>query len=271
MCNHFERIKRLDFEISEVYASVTVELSEAMKNSSYKHTLMHLYSLVASCESIKSGIEDAFQSSNLYVSKSLLRSLVEHFLRFNYLCFSHVENKSDSVAKEFSEFCALKEEMDNIKANNFKNKITGADEIDVNEAIRAKFPNAKNLSNKQIDRVSQKWSYKRIVDHVSNLDIEGSSGMAGFLATLVPLYSQLSSFIHGGLSATEYVTSATNAEHEPAVIGEDYWTACRISGFTKVFSTMIAAESDINLLPTILQLNKLMGHLNGESMDMSSI
>lgn len=271
MRDHFEKIKKLDFEINEVYASVTVELAEAMKTSSCKHTLMNLYRLVASCESLKSGIEDAFQSCNLYVSKSLLRSLVEHFLRFNYLCFSHVENESDSVAREFSEFCALKEEMDSIKAINFKNKIIGSDEIDVNEAIRAKFPNAKKLSNNQIDKFSQKWAYKRIVHHISNLDIDGSAGIADFLSTLVPLYSQLSSFIHGGLSANEYVTSITEAELETLVIAEDYWTACRISGFTKVFSTMIAAESDTSLLPTILQLNKLMEQLNGESVDSGSI
>ncbi len=254
--------QNVDFEINELFASVQTQLAEAMKTSKCRHTLIHLYGLVASCEAIKNGIGDAFESHNVYVSKALFRVLVEHFLRFNYLCLSHIQNKSDSTSKEFTDFCILKEEMDNIKAHNFKNKIMGVPEVNVNNALRAKFPNMGDLSNKKINKISEKWAYKNIVDLVATFDIDEPSNMSSFLSTLVPIYSQLSSFVHGGFNATEHVRSLTEKDQEQAAIAEDFGSACRIAGFTKVFSTMIAAQSNTQLVPVVLQLNELMEKLS---------
>ncbi|MDP2714532.1 DUF5677 domain-containing protein [Rheinheimera sp.] len=253
--------QQLDFEISELFASVDIQLAESMKTSKCQHTLIHLYGLVASCEAIKNGIADAYESHNVYVSKSLLRVLVEHFLRFNYLFLSYIQNSSDATAREFSEFCTLKEEMDSIKANNFKNKMLGVAEVNLNSALRAKFPHAGDLSNRRISKISEKWAYKNIVDLVSTFDIDQAANMSSFLAGLVPLYSELSSFVHGGINAANYVRCLTANDQEQIIISDDYRSACRIAGFTKVFSTMIAAQSNASLLPIVLQLNKLMEQL----------
>ncbi|TOQ64512.1 hypothetical protein, partial [Vibrio parahaemolyticus] len=68
--------------------------------------------------------------------------------------------------------------------------------------------------------------------------------------------------VHGGFNATEHVRSLTEKDQEQAAIAEDFGSACRIAGFTKVFSTMIAAQSNTQLLPVVLQLNELMEKLS---------
>lgn len=253
-----QKVQNIDYKINEMYESVFEELAKAIQTSSCQYTLIHLYSLVSSCESLKNGIGDALESGNVYVSKCLMRVLVEHFLRFNYICLSHIQTKSDTVAQEFSEYCAIKEKMDSIKAKNFENQMLGKPETNVNKAIRDIFPQMGDLSNKKINKISDKWAYKNIVHLVSTFDLDLVSNTSPFLASLVPIYSQLSSFIHGGINASNHACYLVTNTLDIQAIQDDYSSACRITGFTKVFSAMIAAQSNADLLSSVLKMNEFM-------------
>lgn len=176
------------------------------------------------------GIINLVTEDNLYGSKILLRSLIDHTVKLDYLIHRALEDKDDRIFKEYLLFSDLAEELQYLKELNYKSKIINEVDIDekaLKDLIKRK-PEIKKYSNNQIFEKSNQFGFKNMFKYINeerernHLEFDNEDIKAGFEAFLhiSALYSDLSSFIHGGPAADKFVLlmHLDKEEHDNEVI-----------------------------------------------------
>ncbi|MEX2436950.1 MAG: DUF5677 domain-containing protein [Candidatus Paceibacterota bacterium] len=157
-------------------------------------------------QTLKTGVFDLIEARNIYSINILFRSLIDHFLRFYYIFLSFAEQKNDSAGTHYLKFNLASEHLNYAFSLKSMSEIRGGNINDINvfDLIRKHNPQLKEFSNsklkKEIKKYSTKNMIKKIVDTIySQSDVDESSL---FLLKLLPQYSELSSFVHGGIDST---------------------------------------------------------------------
>ncbi len=75
-------------------------------------TGLALLSLVSKTGFLSNAIFDLAETDNVYCVNILFRSLIEHYLKSQYLLTRYFSEKSDAVGEEYFEFCDLIEQAD---------------------------------------------------------------------------------------------------------------------------------------------------------------
>lgn len=176
------------------------------------------------------GIINLVTEDNLYGSKILLRSLIDHTVKLDYLIHRALEDKNDRIFKEYLLFSDLAEELQYLKELNYKSKIINEVDIDekaLKDLIKRK-PEIKKYSNNQIFEKSNQFGFRNMFKYINedreknHLEFDNKDIKAGFEAFLhiSALYSDLSSFIHGGPAADKFVLlmHLDKEEHDNEVI-----------------------------------------------------
>jgi hypothetical protein len=173
----------------------------------------------AKANSLKTAMFDTIDSNNPYAFRVLYRSFCEHFLRFMYLWVRMSKDKSDDVGKEYYSYCGAVEALEYGNSMKVAQSLVGND-IAVNfaAAIEKLYPEAANLSKKQLEDYSGKFKYRAILRYLASDDIRFVSQKTPFLSKIVPAYALYSSFVHGGpytdLEMFEYTKPETLAACE---------------------------------------------------------
>jgi hypothetical protein len=191
----FDKIIDLDKAIFEEFKSYFSKISTSNFSKQYPITLQLSNLFTTSTNFVKESIFNCCENDDLYGIKILFRSLIEHYLRFQLIWFNWVKTQSDTEAKRYLEFTAAREVLDSIKSEIDAYKFSNPDFKVANwEELLAKFPSCKNLSKKEIEDETLKYTYKNIIkalkETVRNKDF--------LLKKLIIEYSKLSSFVHGG-------------------------------------------------------------------------
>jgi hypothetical protein len=176
------------------------------------------------------GIINLINEDNLYGCKILLRSLIDHTVKLDFLLQKALKDKNDRIFNEYSLFSDLAEELQYLKELNYKSKIINEVEIDekaLNDLIKRK-PQIKKYSNKHIFEKANQFSFRNMFKFLNeerdkdDLEFSNEDIKAGFEAYLEisALYSDLSSFIHGGPSADQFelLMHLDKNEHDNEVI-----------------------------------------------------
>lgn len=195
-----------DDEVFNCFAQNAEELIAELKQSEYSNSILCLMGLMGTINSLKLAAFDLVEESDthLYAIKTLLRPAIEHFLRFSYLHVQLIENKNDYSGEEYRKYSVISETIAMVKS---RFALEPDKTIQTKVLKQLKSSHKLEISNSQLDKIVLKWSYKNIarkLDNVLNKDKQQRS----FIRTLVSKYSELSSFVHGGIYAEQYYHSS---------------------------------------------------------------
>ena len=204
---NFEIDGILEFEDSfhEEWEKEADKFIPVLCDSDYLHTASALVGLTATITSVKLGIYALAENceTNLYPAKILHRTLIEQYLKFNYILARFLTEKTDEVGYEYLKYMRISETLSYVKASEVAKSMVGTStDSQVLKKLKKEYPEL-NISQKELGKITSKWKHRSIIkflkSHRSSL-----GGDNNYLLKLIPEYAELSSFIHGGRSAEEY-------------------------------------------------------------------
>ena len=160
----FDKICELDEEIHSVVEETMPLVFDLIKVIVIPKTATTLLAFITKTNFIKDGIFELYQTQNIYSINILFRSLVEHFLRFEYVFFRLGLEKNDSVGEDYLKFCSLSESIDTGKAWKDVAKILDKDpNLDPYEVLKSINDDFKAFSKQHIIDKSSQFRYKNII------------------------------------------------------------------------------------------------------------
>lgn len=154
-------------------------------------------------ESIRIGIFETAKVEEHYSVNILYRSLLEHFVKAQYLWMRTVEQESDEIGVDYWLFGNAQEAIDYGKNLRDAYSLVGIEsEIDPIDVLRKKGFLDRKQSARGVKRKTDQFTYKFMTRHIAESLKAKESGKAPILQSIFPRYSELSSFVHGGPEAT---------------------------------------------------------------------
>ena len=239
--SNLNKIIELDNSIFEEFKIYFSKIQASNFSKHYPTTLQLSNLFTTSTNFIKESVFNCCESDDLYGTKILFRSLIEHYLRFQLIWFNWVKTQSDTEAKKYLDFTAAREVLDYIKAEIDAFKLSKADfKVADWEELLSKFPSCKNLSKREIEEETLKYTYKNIIKSLKETAKSGNS----LFTKLIIEYSKLSSFVHGGSGSHQEFLMYRNLSKRK----EEYNRICGLSfqmaAAVKLFSLRMLAQTD---------------------------
>lgn len=158
---------------------------------------------------LKTSILDAAEVDNLYSFNVLFRVFLEHILKANYIFMRWAEEKNDDPGKEYFSLKPI-EDLQYLKSWNWVAKACkGQLEKSPKEYLKTMYPKINDKELKRLEDINTKFRYRSIVKSINT--ILGDEDI-NFIHKIVPQYSHLSSFIHGGPIADEIINKYAKEE-----------------------------------------------------------
>jgi len=203
----FNRDDVLEFDdsIHEDFERIGSLFMPVLANSEFPVTMQSLIGLMASINSIKLGIYDLAEKcdTHLYPVKILHRTLLEQFLRFEYLFQRFMDEGNEGVGIEYRKYSKISELHAYVNASQVAITMAGKSTDDVVfKKLKKKYPEL-DISKRALNEISSKWKHRSIIRYLTSRN-KNSKDKYGFLFSIIPEYAELSSFVHGGTSAEEY-------------------------------------------------------------------
>jgi len=192
--SHLVEIRGRDQQLCKVTRDCHSQVAQALQGTIYETTASVLSSLVEKLEVLKRGILDLGEVDNLYSMYVLFRVFLEHLLRVQAIFLVSVRQRSDSIAVEYLRL-HLAEAFAYLKAY----EKAGVDsDVLPNSQLDQWFAEAGSLSAKEIQEIEAPFRYRNLI---STIRQEIGVSSPDFLSKIIPNYSELSAFVHGGPSA----------------------------------------------------------------------
>lgn len=174
---------------------------EFAKTSPHKSTLSALMGFHASLSILKNSIIDLSETDNLYAIKVLYRVYLEQWMKGMYIWDRYGREKNDDVGQEYSSLGRIGELLKYGNSIKAVSELVDAESkgVDVWDNLCKLDPNLKKFNKKEITRNIKKFEYKNIAKYLLDNDTPGGS----WVPTIIEEYAELSSFVHGGPSATD--------------------------------------------------------------------
>lgn len=240
MIKTIDGLKNIDSDIYQGYLQAITHLHYFLNKSNFKSTAEICFLFMENTESLKSSIFSCADNDDYYTTSVLLRSLNEHFLRFNYFWFNNSPHKDDAYAFKFRTCLDFSERMTVANAVNSAIQIKNGKTKDYDEIfnqVKESSRHFSEFSKGDINEFSKDISVKNIVRHLEK--ISKKDGFEGnFLPERIIEYAQLSSFVHGGLAAHKEMVDFKVSDNPEKVYLERCSTALLIATSIKVFSYM---------------------------------
>jgi len=195
--NFIEDIKSVDEKIHQIMEESFGELIKSISKSTFPSTGKALITLTLKSNFIKNAIFDLCENDDLYSVSILFRSLIEHYLRQQYLFMRYAQEKNDSIGIDYYKYCNMGEDLGYIKSIKYIHKMfDDKNDFDIWGSYCSVKPEFKNLT--KIERKSKvdQFNYKNIISFIWNFS--KNEEVSNFLQNIILNYSELSSFVHGG-------------------------------------------------------------------------
>lgn len=170
-----------------------------VQESKFPKTYAAMFGFIVKCNALKTGMFETIDSNNPYAFRALLRCFCDHYLKFTYVWVRFLREKSDAVGQEYFSYCGAIEARDYLKALVESERLLGRGLVsDYRRAIDRVYPSAREMSIKELEAASAKFRYRSILRFLADGEKALLGADAPFLASIVPVYAELSSFVHGG-------------------------------------------------------------------------
>lgn len=241
-----ESTLEFDNAFAGILEEIEDQIPDLVKRSAYPQTVYSLLSLVGAAGAIKLAVNDLAGSGHIYGTSILMRSLIEHYLRFQFVWFRWIEHKSDEPGAEYVRFLRLSEALDYGEALKLSSHLKGYDVPDKNvlELMKESDPKLADFSKNQIKKTTCQWRYRKIVEYLSEVSGSGNLGGLSFLGSLIPLYATLSSYVHGGEGAERETAKAMQEDRAEDVAWEHASWGCALANLMHSQLIMTLAKTE---------------------------
>jgi hypothetical protein len=243
----------------EPYLPLIPEFLSNIKNTDKPLSIFSMTSFFPKVESIRAGIFEVAKIDEYYSLNILFRSLIEHFVKAQYIWMKTIENKNDEIGIDYWLFGRDQENIDYVKSLQQSYSLVGINpEISPVETLKEMGVISKNKSSSQILKKSEQFKYKKMTHYIANKLKSKENGVAPILSSIFPRYSELSSCVHGGPD------SVGTYEKGPGGVKEIIEMATFVSLYTRwsAFILFYQYEKGVEPLCQITQkyLHKFTGH-----------
>ncbi|WAG06092.1 hypothetical protein NRZ30_13355 [Aeromonas jandaei] len=200
-----------DDSLHDIFEKSCTRFMPVLKKSNFLETMQSLFGLMASINSIKLGVYDLAETcdTHLYVLKILYRSLLEQFLRFEFLFLRFIETGDEEIGSEYRKYSAISETIAYIEASQMAATMAGKSTDDIIlKKLKKSHPDF-DISKRSLKEITDKWKHRNIIRYLTS-HFKKSTDAPEFLLKIIPDYANLSSFVHGGTSAEEYFHNIIN-------------------------------------------------------------
>jgi hypothetical protein len=165
----------------------------------YPKTYRAMFGFCSKTNALKTAMFDMVEAENPYAFKALLRCYCDHYLKFTYLFVGFLREHSDEVGREYFSYCGVIESRDWLNAVTAAEGLVGNPVVgNMRGAIDTVYPDIQQMSNSELEAASAKFRYRSILRFLSAEAPQLVSQETPFLASIIPVYAELSSFVHGG-------------------------------------------------------------------------
>ena len=242
---NLQEILDFDDKLHEKFEEIGNRFTPVFASSKYPATATTLIGLMSSANSVKLGIYDLAEAcdTHLYVIKVLHRTVIEHYLKFYYILFRFINEKTDEVGLEYRKYSKISETLAFVNASSASSAIAGkSTDSAVLKRLRKECPEY-DISKKELNEITFKWKHRSIVKYIKkNTGIIQNE--KSFILKLIPEYAELSSFIHGGTFAEEYYHGVCEAGKLKEVVFNEVWEVA-----------FMAASMKVHLLQTVVLID----------------
>jgi hypothetical protein len=190
-------------EADKLMFSVIEECGESLAKTVHETKFPRTYSalllLMTKAATLKMAMYDLLDELNIYPFKVVYRSFCEHYLKFLYIWYRFLDEKSDDVGRDYYTYCGVREILDFAKALKAAHGILGHDVIvKYSELVQKMVPNLDNISRTELEEKSDRFRYRNIIRYIADKAPQIVSEQSQFLVTIIPEYAYLSTYVHGG-------------------------------------------------------------------------
>lgn len=163
-------------------------------------SVFSIFTFLPRIESIRAGIFEMLKIDEIYSAKILYRSLIEHWVKFQFLLLKTLDAKDDAVGIDYWFFGQGQENLDFTKSLksirlflNINDDILPIDELKKLQAI------PKELSAAKIRSRLEQFKYKNMTNYlIDNYSTISKKRDIIWFLEVFPRFSLLSSYVHGG-------------------------------------------------------------------------
>ena len=177
---------------------------KCFKIKGFPKTGLAMISFVAKSGFLQTAIFNLCEADNLYGTNIIFRSLIEHILKVQYVFMKWTVDQTDQVGVDYWEWYEVSELYDYIKSCEAVSKLFSNSKKNEKpeKLLRDLRPSFVGKSIKEIKAVSSQFNYRSIIKFINEqLTKDSKSGSFSFLENIIPTYSELSGFVHGGPSS----------------------------------------------------------------------
>lgn len=251
-----KEILEADDQVYEIFTEVAPKMAEFMHTSTIPKTAQALFHFIAKTNAIKEAIFNSCEGNNLYAINILYRSLVEHLLRFHYIFFRVLIDKTDEIGQDYLKFCSLSENIDyGIAWKDVAKILERNPEADPYEVLKEIDEDYKDYTKAQIQEKSNQFRYKQIVRYIKKQLNDQTDTTNSFLLNIIPEYASLSSYVHGGPQADWEMFKYSDEDLEAFVLERTALTL-NIATTVKMFTLLVYCQYDPSFGPAYTKMNK---------------
>jgi hypothetical protein len=193
-----ETIRDRDKRLFAITEGIHIKNPDALRGTKFEKTTAVMASLIDRMGFLKTGILDMAEADNLYSMYVLFRVFLEHILKVNALFLKAVYERSDMFAEKYLQL-QIVEAFKYLKAYQAAGLEIGENPGTV---LDQWFPIAKSLSNKDVRELEDPFHYRQLIKTIRELiETQVDTHVFSFLNKIIPNYSELSGFVHGGPTA----------------------------------------------------------------------
>ncbi len=162
-------------------------------------SVFSMTSFLAKIEAIRIGIFEVAKIEEHYSMNILYRSIIEHFIKSQYIWIKTIESDNDEIGIDYWLFGRDQENIDYAKALHQSYSLVGiSPEKTPIETLKEIGVISNERSGTQIRKRTEQFSYKNMTHYIVESTKMKESGSAPILSSIFPRYSELSSCVHGG-------------------------------------------------------------------------
>lgn len=197
---------------------------------------------------IKDSILDSVERQNYYSINILFRSLIEHFLRFNYFLFNYgINGKTDKYSKKFRTALVFTDKLSIARSHNSAKKIRNIQDKtmkNLQEEIYKSSDDFQKFDLSELLNFSNELSIKNIINFTENQIGKDNPIPNDFLIDSLIRYSKQSSYVHGGIFANQelYNFASKSSEDKVKNLTVIFGLALQTTTFIKIYSYAIFFE-----------------------------
>lgn len=228
----------------EPHLDLIPEFLTTLKETDKPLSIFSMTSFFPRIESIRLGIFEVAKIEEYYSLNILYRSLIEHFIKAQYIWMKTLENKDDEVGIDYWVFGRDQENIDYSKALSQSYGLIGViPEKAPMDILKEMGVLSSEKSASLVRKKTDQFKYKNMVHYIADQINTKGTGIAPILSSIFPRYSELSSCVHGGPA------SVASHEYGPASVTEILEMATFSSLYTRWSSLILFYQYNKDVEP----------------------